>query len=939
MTDERWRQIEMLFAQAVECPPRERLVFLDQVCGADLELRHELESLLSCDAPDQRLVEMPDGIAASLSDDSESDPDMAGRRIGPYRLTRLIGHGGMGAVYLGVRDDDQYQKQVAIKLLKRGMDTAFMLSRFRQERQILANLEHPFIARLMDGGATDDGLPYFVMEYVDGVPITKYCARKNLSVPERLRLFRLVCEAVQHAHQNLVVHRDLKPSNILTTKEGVPKLLDFGIAKVVDPNVAGDATATRREFQMMTPDYASPEQVRGLPISTASDTYSLGTVLYELLAGVRPYRFQLGVFAEIERTVCEVEPEKPSLAAARNEELPPIVRGQLKRQLSGDLDNIVLTAMHKEPQRRYASAAEFSEDLRRHLEGLPIVARVDRWTYRTGKFIRRNRLAVGAAVLVAASLVGGIITTTIQARRAERRFELGRQLANSVLFDIHDRIQPLPGSISARLAMVQTVVAYLDSLAEDSGGDPGLDLEMAQAYVRVASLEGHPFRPNLGQTVVALGHYKKAIAIFERLAGLAETRDKATRGAVGAHQEAASVEVVLGHPSSAEFHLQRAVTLAADAPAHGVVFEPRHLAALYENLGSLASDRGDTEAELANMSKAVEQSQKWADADPSSDALLSLRNSNSQLAKAQAHAGDLYGARDSFRLALQVADQLKSRPDPGYKLTEGVVGIHHLFGDLLGATDDANLGEPAEALSHYRAAADVGEKLVARDANDVNPRRNLAGSYRRIGLVLLADRPAEALESYQKAVAISTAINALEPRNIHYRSALADGLLGLGQALFRLGRRPEALEKLGQALELQKSIEAAAPGQLWLLRSTSRTYLAIGNVLLDQGNTEQALANYREGLGYAERSFQHYASSLSMALDRGELLEAMGAYYLALAARPGASNSRRAAWRAEARSSYEKSLAIWQDWNARKVAIPYAERRLNRTQSILSSIP
>src|SRR5262249_22436334 len=305
-------QIESLFAEAADYPPAERQEFLDRVCQGDGELKRELESLLACDAPDQRLVELPAVLSADPSTNRDSGPDMTGRRIGPYRLIRLIGHGGMGAVYLGVRDDDQYQKQVAIKLLKRGMDTDFMLSRFRQERQILANLEHPFIARMMDGGATEDGLPYFVMEYVDGVPITKYCGEKSLSIPERLRLFRLVCEAVQYAHQNLVVHRDIKPSNILTTKEGIPKLLDFGIAKVLDPLTRDGGTVTQRELRMLTPDYASPEQVKGFQISTATDTYSLGAVLYELFAGQRPHRFPSESLADMERTICEMEPEKPS---------------------------------------------------------------------------------------------------------------------------------------------------------------------------------------------------------------------------------------------------------------------------------------------------------------------------------------------------------------------------------------------------------------------------------------------------------------------------------------------------------------------------------------------------------------------------------------------------------------------------------------------------
>src|SRR5262249_42992600 len=277
MTTKRWRQIEDLFTQALERPDAERQAFLDQACQGDEELRQELESLLAYDAPNQRLGDVPTVLD---SENRAGEPGIPGGRIGPYRIIRLIGRGGMGAVYLGVRDDDQYQKQVAIKLLNRGMDTDFMLSRFRQERQILANLEHPFIARLIDGGATDDGLPFFVLEYVDGLPVTKYCAENHLNLNERLRLFRLICEAVQYAHQNLVVHRDLKPGNILITKEGIPKLLDFGIAKLIEPMSGGTLpTVTRRDLRMMTPAYASPEQAMGFTISTATDIYSLGAVL------------------------------------------------------------------------------------------------------------------------------------------------------------------------------------------------------------------------------------------------------------------------------------------------------------------------------------------------------------------------------------------------------------------------------------------------------------------------------------------------------------------------------------------------------------------------------------------------------------------------------------------------------------------------------------
>jgi eukaryotic-like serine/threonine-protein kinase len=403
MRPERWNQIEGLFLQAVEISPAEREQFLAQVCQGDQALRQELNSLLACDAPTTPLVKGSFLPKESTQNHPalEVAPDMAGHRIGPYRLVRLLGRGGMGSVHLAVRDDDQYQKEVAIKVLKRGMDTDFMLHRFRQERQILANLEHPFIARLLDGGATGDGLPYFVMEYVHGVPITKYCDEQDLDLGERLRLFRLVCEAVQYAHQHLVIHRDLKPGNILITQERIPKLLDFGIAKLMRSDRPTEAaTITGPEQRMMTPDYASPEQFRGQTISTSSDIYSLGAVLYELVTGQRPHQWNPDSLAAMEKAICEVEPEKPSLAVSRGSEEVPHLRRQRQRQLSGDLDNIVLTALRKEPQRRYPSVSELSEDIRRHMEGLPVTAREDRFTYRLGKFVRRNKLAVGAAFLV-----------------------------------------------------------------------------------------------------------------------------------------------------------------------------------------------------------------------------------------------------------------------------------------------------------------------------------------------------------------------------------------------------------------------------------------------------------------------------------------------------------------------------------------------------------
>ncbi len=921
MTAERWRQIESLFAQAAECPPGERPAFLARVCEGDEDLRRELESLLACDAPDQRLVEIPDS--------GDSQPDMAGRRIGPYLLIRLIGHGGMGAVYLGVRDDDQYQKEVAIKLLKRGMDTDFMLARFRQERQILANLEHPFIAHLMDGGATDDGLPYFVLEYVDGVPITAYCAERGLSIPERLRLFRLVCEAVQYAHQNLVVHRDIKPSNILTTKEGIPKLLDFGIAKVLNPGVAG-ATLTRGELRMLTPDYASPEQVKGLPISTASDTYSLGAVLYELLTAQRPHRFLSSSLADMEKTICEREPERPSSAASRNGEILPNVQKQLRRQLSGDLDNIVLKAMRKEPERRYASAAEFSEDLRRHMEALPILAQEDRWTYRAGKFIRRNRLAMGAAALVAASLVGGIVTTTIQARRAERRFELARQLAKSVVAGVKGPMERLPGSTAARAFMIQTVLRYLDSLAQDPGSDPAFELEIAYAYREVAGVEGSPYRLNLGQTAAALDHYQKALDIYERLAKRAETKGAALSGLISANIEAGDVEKRIGNTAAAKARLQRVAALALGAnPRENEALTPGTWAYLYFRLAGAAEDTGAAEQALAYSRKALELCQEWSRTDRGVNARSTLRGAYSHLAGAQMKAGDLYGARDNYETALRTVEDALRQPDATVYERSMLSASHLNLSSLLGSPEDLNLDDRTSALPHARIAVEIAESIAATDGEDFRARDDVASAYRNLGSILLEDRPAEALAAYQKAAAISEGLSLAAPSNAKFRHDISFSQMAIGESLLRLGRSREALQRLAPALETMKSHAAASPDQISLTVDVGRIHGDIGDGLLAQGDEKGAYENYRQALAAAEKLIRFAPASLYFQRQHGDALESLGRYYVTLA-------RRRRELKPEARSWLQKSLAVWRGWTSRSVAVPYAGVRERQVAALIA---
>jgi len=413
MTPDRWRQIRDLFEAVLERTPQERAAFLDRACAGDAALRAEVEALLSLDASAEGFLDTSAVEMARAGRSDRSAESLVARRIGPYQVVREIGHGGMGTVYLAVRADDQYQKQVAIKLVKRGMDTEAIIGRFHNEQQILANLDHPNITRLIDAGTTEDGLSYFIMDYVEGLPIDVYCDTHHLSTAERLKLFRTACSAVHHAHQQRVIHRDLKPSNILVTAAGVVKLLDFGIAKVLRPEPhAGTAECTGMGLRPMTPEYASPDQVRGEALTPASDVYSLGVLLYVLLTGRRPYRIEGRTPQEIERAITDEAPEKPSAAVMKDggrraeggkrKALLSVLRPRPSslKELTGDLDNIVLMALRKEPERRYASAEQFSEDIGRHLEGLPVIARKDTLAYRSGKFIRRNKAGVLAATAI-----------------------------------------------------------------------------------------------------------------------------------------------------------------------------------------------------------------------------------------------------------------------------------------------------------------------------------------------------------------------------------------------------------------------------------------------------------------------------------------------------------------------------------------------------------
>lgn len=472
---DRWQLVDSLFQQATEMDPSEWNAFLKDACGEDVELRSEVEGLL---AHSERTL----GLLKKPVENAAREFAFIGRRIGPYVLRRVLGEGGMGTVYMAARADEQYHQFVAIKLMHAGSwQSETILQRFRTERQILANLNHPNIARLLDGGVTSDGSPYLVMEYIDGTPIDEYSRGNSLSIKAKLELFRRVCSAVEYAHKNLVIHRDIKPANVLVTENGTPKLLDFGIAKLLDPDdTEHGPPKTRPTERLMTPEYASPEQVRGEPITTATDVYGLGILLYELLAGRHPFAEQKLSLLEMARQVCEVDPEPPSAAALASSDR--VFSDAAK--LTGDLDHVVLMAMRKEPERRYSSAAEIAADVSAYLRGYPLQAGNASWRYRAGKFVQRHKLGVAAAISIAFLLTAFSVTMAVLTQRAnQERFAAERAAAFlAEMFRAATPGQAKGNTVTARELLDRGASRVDTELAGEPGVRASLLYSIADAY-------------------------------------------------------------------------------------------------------------------------------------------------------------------------------------------------------------------------------------------------------------------------------------------------------------------------------------------------------------------------------------------------------------------------------------------------------------------------
>ena len=819
MPSDRWKEIEQLCNQALTLTEDQRGAFLQSACVGDDELRREVESLLAFQKRAENFIETPafDQAAKAIAEsgyESHTATPRIGRMVSHYRIVERLGYGGMGEVYRAVRADDQYQKLVALKLVRSDFDTQFIQERFRNERQILAGLEHPNIGRLIDGGTTEDGLPYFVMELVEGEPIDRYCESHRLSTIQRLALFRSVCSAVHYAHQHLVVHRDIKPSNILVTAEGVPKLLDFGIAKITDPEHfprAMEPTATA--MRMMTPEYASPEQIRGEAITTASDVYSLGVLLYYLLTGHLPYRLSTGAPHEIARAICEVDPEKPSAAMKRVEEVPgpegtrvkltpervsETREGQLEklyRRLQGDLDQIVLKAIRKEKEQRYSSAEQFSEDVGRYLDGQPVLARKATLRYRGAKFIKRHKAGVTAAALAVIILIAGMAAIVRASRleraqraRAERRFNDVRKLANSLLTDIHDSIANLPGTAAARKTIVSTSLNYLDSLATESGGDASLQRDLIGAYERVADIQGRPGTENLGDTAGSLASYRKALQIGQALvnANPNSAQDRAEVGLL--YLRIGRVLTSMGDYQTALQYDHKALDVYGELTRNdpGNLRWVNNLAQGYLNLALHQDFTGDFHSSIDNYGKAAELYGKVRD---SSDAALAKRGlynvgvTDLWTAMAWSDQGDYTKAQEYDEKALEIRKALLAMKTTNVRAQLDLADTYTHLGNTLWKK-----GDLARAIGEARQAQAIAEKAAAADPNDQRAKSDMADAYYEIGEAFrLQGNFAAALDYGQRTIKIDADSSALDPVNMDLKVGLGQANCLLGDVYFARG--------------------------------------------------------------------------------------------------------------------------------------------------------
>ncbi|MBI4748177.1 MAG: protein kinase [Acidobacteria bacterium] len=822
------QRLSELFLAALEVDTANRATWVLNACDDDREVQDQLGQLLAAHVRSAGLLDHTPVFDVGLdliAREPTAHPFIypGGHRVGKYRLLREIGQGGMGVVFEACHEEVPGGKSVAVKILKRGMDTEAIVCRFQTEYRILASLEHPYIARFYDGGTTSDGLPYFVMELVSGLPIDEFCRQNKVSISDQLRLFQKVCDAVQYAHRHLVVHRDIKPSNILVLADGTPKLLDFGIARVLQAEDQSSAITlpppglTRTNQRFLTPLYASPEQIRGEAVTTASDVYALGVLLFQLLTGQFPYPIQKASVVEIQRLVCDSEPLKPSQA------LPVTLSEyrQRKRRLMGDLDNIVMLALSKEPAARYSSVEQFSEDIARFLHGRPVRARYPSLGYRAGKFFKRYAVQIVATTCISLSLVSGTGIAFWQARQAEiqRQVSLARTqdtraLASKLVFHFHDEIEKLPGSTPARRELVQEAVTYLDRLSRESQDDVSLKTELALAYRKIGDVQGRPFVANLGDTTGALQNYQKSFVLLTQLA--------------------------TAQPVNVSIQLE--------------------LATSYERLGEILALQGESAIARQCLQQSQTILERLVNQSPSPvNAQRLLANSYARSGQELRAQQDWVTAFNYFQKALALRKQLAAQNPADPQLRRGLansyMGLSLTF-EAIGDLEWKRTGTATWSKELYQSALEFSQFLVHQSFEEVQSaplaqgraHREYAGCLLHQGtLQLKRGDLRQATETLEHARSGFQKLLVADPENTEYKILMALTLRWLGTAFLKTNQIVKASQSLTDSLNLINILVAKDFENLLIRQIQADANETMALVAHDTGHLDRAFSYAQAG--------------------------------------------------------------------------------------------
>ncbi|MBL8175450.1 MAG: protein kinase [Bryobacterales bacterium] len=902
MTPARWQRVEQLFHDALGLPVNQREAFIVRSCEGDPETAAMVREMVQADedsAGNLGRIDVAVQHAANLAIHGAKSDVPA--RLGPYRIECEIGSGGMGTVYLATRDDDQYRKQVAVKLIHRGLAFSGNVERFLQERQILANLDHPYVARLLDGGTAPDGRPYLILDYVEGETVAAYCRARNLGIAERCRLFLKICEAVAYAHQNLIVHRDLKPANILVNADGVPKLLDFGIAKLLGE--AASEALTRTAMGMMTPEYASPEQVKGLPVSTSVDVYALGAIFFELLAGRPAHKFANYSATELVRVICEQD--TPNLQKVAAERIP------------ADLEKIVQKAMAKDPRERYQSAEQLADDISRHLHRLPVLARGNSAAYRARKFLVRNWVPVAAVALTIASLAAGIILALRQAeiaermrrqaeseraralrameeatgqraaaqrsaaealqqkQRADERFHQVRTLIQRFLFDIDRAVADVPGTVAARRVVANTALEYLDAMTKDGLPDRSILRDLAVAYERVAELQGSPARPSLNDFPAALDSYRKALRIRK--------------------------EIPLDSPVA---RAELMTLFASIGIIHRTMDRRPDCAAAFEDGLRLYTGPHTSHASVRI-------------------AAANLYHQRAELLNTQSRIADSIADYESAEQLLSPVS--KQHPDNiEVARSLGLVRMH--LGNHL-----CSAGKHARGLPFLQGSIETLQALARREPNNMGHLRSLAQALRSLSSVYL-DRAAgeyrntdEALRLASQQVEVSRRIAEQDKGNHTVQRDYVRSIAALGRAHAARDEWQPTIRYYGQALSMIEASSHAAD-------ATSQ--LDIAYFCAELATAEFYLKNFQRAMDYAKRSVSLYEASIA----RGSK-NRFHQFAIGLMVRRFGDIALATGDAAHARKEYQRALEIFGSLQKQDPSFQMFGYQVKMTETAISQLP